>query len=224
MNTSLSNYYEVLAMEHRDALYNNEIIPDINWEKPIKGITIQIDLSDEVKDMIESYQRELSVIESELFILPRPFLHLSVNQVIYWNGIYKDGHDKIWDNISEEFIKKFILLDKLIPTFQIIWNRIISLKTATILCGVDKNDEMNNLRALLFSKLPFPKETTHKNSIIHTTIVRYKQSFRNPEKFMHYIDLCRPNICMQPKALILRKENIYPSIDTTEVARIELKN
>ena len=47
---------------------------------------------------------KLSNFEPDALLLtPRPFQHISFNQVVYWGGQYKLGHDQTWTTIEQKF-------------------------------------------------------------------------------------------------------------------------
>ena len=223
MNASLISLYEKLAKESRQDFLQNNIIPDANWGKRIKGITLQIDLGEDVRDRIESIEKKLSALEpGNLLFLPRQYQHISFRQVVFWNDTYKDGYDATWQQIEKEFLEKFLALDKHFLSFLIIFNRIIPMTSAIIYCAYDEANEMNILREKIYSLLPFPKETTKKNTFIHTTIARFKHTLNNPARVYDYLKQQAAPIHMRPTAIILRREHIYPSIDNTKLARIDL--
>jgi len=61
------------------------------------------------------------------------------------------------------------------------------------------------------------------NHIIHTTVARYKHTLNNPQRIYDYVQSKNDTVSMKVKKIILRKENIFPSIQTEEIAQIELK-
>ncbi len=223
MNASLISLYEKLAAESTQDFLQNNIEPDANWGKHIKGITLQIDLSEDVQDRIEQYEKELNRLEPDsLLFLPGQYHHISFRQVVFWNDSYKDGHDITWQHLAKEFLEKFLRLDKRFTTFPISFDRIIPMTSAIIYCAYDDADQMNKLRNNFHSLLPFPTETTKKNTFIHTTIARFKHKLNNPARVFDYLQQQTAPIQMYPKEIILRREHIFPSIGTTELARIRL--
>lgn len=223
MNLDLDALYDKLEHDNQPRFINNEIEPDNHWGEHIRGITLQIDLSEDAQDAVCQYQNELDALEpNNLLFLPRQYQHISVNQVIFWGGMYKNGHDETWRQISDRFLDKFHSLNNVYSSFTITFYRLIATTGAIIYCAYDENDEMNRLRNQLYSVLPFPPETTKRNTFIHTTVARFKNKLQNPKRVLEYLRKNVRQVIMRPKAILLRRENIYPSINTTELERIEL--
>lgn len=223
MNRRLIDVYDEFASKHREKFLANDIEFDDMWGKTIKGITLQIDLSEEVRGAICKLQDELCALDPEAFLpTPRPFQHISFNQVVYWGGQYKLGLDEAWTAIEKDFLTKFHECDNRFPSFTISFIKRIPLTSAIIWCAVDEHDEMQKLRANLKIKLPFPAETTKDNTFIHTTVARYKSKLRDPHRVFQLLENYQTSISMEVKEIILRKENQYPSLHTTDLARIRL--
>lgn len=224
MNQRLIDIYDGFALKNHEKFLANDVEFDDMWGKPIKGVTLQIDLSEEVRDNVCKLQEKLTKLEPEA-LLPtlRPFQHISFNQVVYWGGNYKLGHDQAWAAIEKDFLAKFQKLDNKLSSFPISFVKLIPMTSAIIWAAVDDHDEMHTLRLAFKAKLPFPIETTKENSFIHTTVARYKTKLRDPHRIFQLLENYQTPISMEVKKIILRKENQYPSLNTTELARIRLQ-
>lgn len=224
MNQRLIDIYDGFASKHRGKFLANNIESDEMWGKSIKGVTLQIDLSEEVRDAICKLQDKLCSLEPEALLLtPRPFQHISFNQVVFWDDTYTLGHDQAWTAIKKDFLNKFQALDNSLPAFLISFIKLIPMTSAIIWAAVDDHDEMQTLRATLKEKLPFPTETTKDNTFIHTTVARYQTKLRDPHRVFQLLKNYQTPISMEVNEIILRKENLYPSLNTTELARIRLQ-
>lgn len=224
MNQRLINIYDGFASKHREKFLTNDIEFDAMWDKPIKGITLQIDLSEEIRKAVSSLQEELSKLEPEALLhTPQPFQHISFNQVVFWGDTYTLGHDGVWASIEQDFLTKFHGLDTIPSSFTISFVRLIPMTSAIVWCALDEYDEMQSLRTTLKKKLPFPTETTKENTFIHTTVARYKSKLRDPHRVFQLLEKHQTPLSMEVNEIILRKENQYPSLDTTELARIRLQ-
>jgi len=191
---------------------------------PIKGVTLQIDLSEDVRDAVVKLQEELSTFEPEALLpTPRPFQHISFNQVVYWGGKYTLGHEQTWATMEKYFLAKFQKLDNTFPSFAISFVKLIPMISAIIWVAVDDHDEMQTLRAALKEALPFPAETTKENTFIHTTVARYKTKLRDPHRVFQFLEKHQAPISMEVKEIILRKESEYPTLRSTELARFRLQ-
>lgn len=224
MNQRLIDIYDGFASKNREKFLADTIELDDMWNKPIKGVTLQIDLSEEVRDPVNNLQKELSKLEpTALLFTPPPFQHISFNQVVYWGGNYKFGPEQTWTIIEKDFLTKFHEWDNRFPSFSISFFKLIPMTSAIIWCAVDDHDEMQKLRTTLKEKLPFSTETTKENTFIHTTVARYKTKLRDPHLVFQLLKEYQTPISMEVKEIILRKENTYPSLYTTELARIRLQ-
>lgn len=224
MNQRLIDIYDSFASNHRERFLANDIEVDTMWDKSIKGVTLQIDLSEEVRNAICKLQDELCALEPEALLLtPRPFQHISFNQVVFWGDTYSLGHDRAWASIEQDFLTKFHGLDTILSSFTISFVRLIPMTSAIIWAAVDDHDEMQALRATLKEKLPFPIETTKLNTFIHTTVARYKTKLRDPHRVLKLLEKHQTPFTMEVKEIILRRENQYPSLHTTDLARIRLQ-
>jgi len=223
MNTRLDALYNRIESENRDTFLANKIVPDETWGKKISGGTLQIDLTDAVRDQVEIFQQELDVLEpGNLLLLPRPYQHISFNQVVFWGGNYKYGPQQTWDTCKDNFSVEFLKLDKAYSSFPIVFNRLIATSNALIYVAGDGTDELEKLRIAFAKILPFPDETQRFNHIIHTTVARFKNTLNNPRKVWEYVANKHVSCVMEVKSIVLREEHVYPSIDTTELARIQL--
>jgi len=223
MNQRLLTEYDVIESKNRGRVLSNEILIDTTWEKEIFGVTLQIDLSVSVKDVVCQYQSDLGFMEpGNLLLLPRDYQHISVNQVVYWGGEYQNGTVAAWDHIAERFISAFGKIDMNYMKFEIIFSRLIATTGGIIWCATDASDELESLREDLFGKLPFPDTTTRRNSIIHTTVARFKKPLFDPNSVIEYCHNHNQSVTMSVSSIVLRKELVYPSIKTEEIARVTL--
>lgn len=223
MNTRLQKLYASIETSNKKKFLKNKVKLDNTWGTSIWGMTLQIDLCEEVKDVLDSYQQALAKLESDNFLLlPRQYQHISFNQVVFWDGEYKLGKQKTWADISVEFVRSFEKQDKKLRSFQITFSKLIATTGGIIWCAYDDNDQLESLREKFLEVLPFPKETTKLNHIIHTTVARHKSKLNNPEAVLDYIDRQKDSTQMTVDKIVLRKELIFPSIKTEEISSIEL--
>lgn len=223
MNNRLVEQYKDIRNSNLQRFIHNEIEIDTTWGKDVWGVTLQIELGEKVKDLITKFQNELSSLESHnLWLLPRQFQHISFNQVIFWGGNYSKGKENTWNSIREEFITKFKSLDKNFSSFGVYFSDFIATTGGIILCGYDDNDELENLRSVLHKRLPFPSETTKLNHIIHTTVARYKNKLKSPDRVYDFIQKQTEKAQMIVNKITLKIELVFPSIKTENIAEIEL--
>lgn len=224
MNQRLQSIYLSIEQANEKTFNNNELEIDTYWNQPVWGITLQIDLSDEVRDILIRYQNELHRLEPDnLLLLPREYQHISLKQVVYWNGHYSLGTEQTWNSIANEFLSKFTALDSTYDSFPVTFSKLIATTGGIIWCAFDQNDEMEKLRNDLLLKLPFPEETLKRNHFIHTTVARFKNKLNNPAAVVDYIRRQTKTSAMIINNIKLKKELIYPSIKTETLAQITLK-
>lgn len=223
MNKRLFDKYANIEIQNRESFLNNDLELDTTWGNEIWGVTFQIDLSESARDVVCKYQEELDELEpGNLLLLPRQYQHISFNQVVFWGGEYVMGREKTWDNVAPEFLAAFQKLNKTFSGFEITFSKLIATKGGIIWVASDEKDELENLRNVFLNAFPFPEETTKFNHIIHTTVARYKNRLNSPKKVLTYIENKHDKMSMYVSKIILRKELVFPSIKTEEIASIDL--
>jgi hypothetical protein len=223
MNTRLVNQYLAIEEQNKEKFLVNQVEIDATWGKEIWGVTLQIDLGEEVKNQLETYQRELDEMEpNNLLLLPREYQHISFNQVVFWGGEYKLGNEKTWEDSSKEFLKEFNSLYNSLSSFEVNFAKVVATTGGIIWCATDENDELEGMRNKFLQILPFPTETTKLNHIIHTTVARYKNKLNDPKKVFDCVSSKNEIVSMKIKSIILKKELIFPSIKTETIAKIDL--
>lgn len=223
MNDRLQLQYLSIEEQNKQKFLDNQIEVDATWGKPIWGVTFQIDLAPLVKDRLCQYQSELDKLEPHnLLLLPRPYQHISFNQVVFWGGQYELGTEGTWDKVKDNFLSEFVKLDHTFSSFDLSFSKLIATTGGIIWVAIDENDELETLRGQFLQKLPFPSETTKLNHIIHTTVARYQSKLNSPEKVLSYIDSNKEEITMKVTRISLKKELVFPSIKTEEIASINL--
>lgn len=225
MSQRLENEYNKIYNEGITRFLQNDLVLDINWGKSVFGVTLQINLPENVKGILCKHQKNLLELEPNRFLtIPREYQHISFNQVIHWNQTYKQEKGKVWETIAEEFVENFMNLDNKLPKFQISFRKLIATTSGIIWCAFDKNDEMQSLRKYLLEKLPFPSETVKFNQIIHTTVARYRSKLSNPQRVIDYLGSIEGVIPMNIDEITLKKELEFPSLKTEKIAGINLIN
>lgn len=223
MNTRLQKQYSGIEDQNKEKFLRNDIEIDSTWEKPIWGVTLQIDLEEKVRNSLCKYQEELEKLEPDnLLLLPRQYQHISFNQVVFWAGQYELGTEGTWNKVAEEFLKAFKEQNRKHNSFRVNFSKLVGTTGGIIWCGYDENDEMEHLREEFLKMLPFPKETTKLNHIVHTTVARYKNKLADPGKVLDFVDNNNGSAEMTVKKIILRNELVFPSIKTVSLAEIEL--
>lgn len=224
MNTRLDAIYTAIEKQNTEKFLHNQLKIDSMWGKTIYGATLQVDLHQSIQDKVCEYQKALDDIEPDnLLFLPRQYQHISVNQVVFWGGTYQLGTKETWEHIAENFTSSFKKINNTLPSFCVTFSKRIATTEGIIWCAYDEHDEMETLRNTLLQTLPFPKETSKFNHIIHTTVARYKHTLNNPQNIFNYLQNNNDIISMKIDKIILRKEKIFPSFQTEEIAKIQLQ-
>lgn len=223
MNSRLQKQYLGIEEQNKDKFLRNEIEIDSTWGKPIWGVTLQIDLGEKVRDSLCKYQKELEKLEpNNLLLLPRQYQHISFNQVVFWGGQYELGTEGTWNKVAEEFLKAFRRQNRKHNSFRVNFSKLVATTGGIIWCGYDENDDMEHLREGFFKALPFPKDTTKLNHIIHTTVARYKNKLVDPGILLDFVHENSESVDMIVDKIKLRNELVFPSIKTESLAEIEL--
>lgn len=223
MNQRQLEQYQEMELQNKEIFLNNDLEIDATWGKEIWGVTLQIDLAENVRDVLCEYQNELNQLEPDnLLLLPRQYQHLSFNQVVFWGGEYALGNEGTWNSITDDFTEAFLKKNQTFESFEITFSKLIATTTGIVWTATDTADQLEDLRKIFLRELPFPTETTKRNHIIHTTVARYSNKLNNPQRLLSYIEEQNKEVGMQVKEIILRKELMFPSIETEEIARVSL--
>lgn len=224
MNQRLTDAYKDLEQQNEADFLENKLNLATMWGKEIFGIFFAIDPAQNVKDIIATYQKSLDQLEpGNLLLPPKEAQHVSVNQIIFWNGKYMLGGKETWKRIQDEFLERFYELNQAFNTFEITFSKLIPTRNAIIWAAYDQADELQHLRTTIRKKLPFPKETENFNSIIHTTVARFKNNLKDPRRVMDYLKQQNDHVAMRVERLTLREALILPSLKTEDIAKISLK-
>lgn len=224
MNSRLQLHYESLVSSNLEPFLQNELEIDTNWGNQVWGMFLISDLEENVKSMLSQFQKDLAQLEPGNLTFPPPTAqHLTINQVVHCLGNYAQGNKNTWELKKESFLSAFKKLDRVCPMIPVTFSQLIATTGGIIWCAYDENDELENLRNDLFSKLPFPEETTKKVHVIHTTVCRYKNRLNNPQAVLDYISNHQKKVQMKINNIILRNETTFPSINFEDIAQIELK-
>ena len=224
MNQRLNTLYANIEISNYNKFLRNEVEIDPMIGKSIHGTTLQIELSEKVKNIICAFQEKLVRLEPEaLFVTPRLNQHISFNQVVFWNGKYTLGVSETWKQIETKFVKNFQELNYVFNAFPITFSKLIATTGAIIWCAFDENDELETLRNDFYHRLPFPEERCKSNHFIHTSVVRFQKKLSNPQRILELVRDFSQKATMKVKDIVLLKECRYPSLNTQEVARISLR-
>ena len=221
MNTRLQNQYTFIESQNRQKFLANELEIDGKWGKSVWGVTLQVELGDEVKDAIATIQATLSNLEpGNLLLPPRQSQHVSLSQVVFWGGQWLEG---TWSSIADSFLAAFAEQDGKFKSYDVTFSKLIATTSGVILCGFDEYDETQTLREELQKVLPFPPETTNPNTIVHTTVARYRNKLNDPAALLSVLENQTVSARMTVRGVLLQKELVFPSLETENLAKIELK-
>jgi hypothetical protein len=222
-NPRLIEAYSQLESQSNNDFLENRIDLDTMWGKEIFGVCLQVDLSQPVQDVVVGFQHALEQLEPGNFLFPpRESQHVSVDQVVFWNGDYARGGQATWDAMQSDFVERMHRLDDVEKPFEIVFSKLIATKNAIVLAAYDQTDEFQQLRERLHHELPFPEETTKLNDIIHTTVARFKNQLDNPQAIMDYLHSRHSKIAMTVSQIILRNELVFPSLRTKDISTLSL--
>ena len=197
---------------------------DRYWNTNTFGIALQVEVNSHIKKIITQIQNELNKIEPDSLFFPNVGNHISINQVVSWNGKYHLGKEKTWEEINKnsDFVNKFNSLNLKFSPIPINFVKVILTPGAVILFADDLEDRVQEFRKVLDEELPFPAETKKSNCIIHSTIARYRSQLQNPDKILEYTLNQYYNIDMIIDEVKLKEEVVFPSLKTKDLASIHL--
>ncbi len=185
--------------EHYSKLYNESIynisidkyaidsLIDSKIEKRF-GITLLIRPTNEVKNKIQNFINELKEVEPNQYYYPNSDLHITVMSII---SCY-DGFsiEKIEPLKYIELIKKCLSLNQ---NIEINFKGLTASNSCIMLQGFMNNNQLNEIRDNLRfefknSKLEQSLDKRYSIQTAHSTIVRFKNYFKQKQSFLKIID------------------------------------
>lgn len=185
--------------EHYRKLYNESIynisidkyaidsLIDSKFDKRF-GITLLIRPTNEVKNKIQKFINELKEVEPNQYYYPNSDLHITVMSII---SCY-DGFsiEKIEPLKYIELIKKCLSLNQ---NIEINFKGLTASNSCIMLQGFMNNNQLNEIRDNLRfefknSKLEQSLDKRYSLQTAHSTIVRFKNYFKQKQSFLKIID------------------------------------
>ena len=185
--------------EHYSKLYNESIynisldkyaidsLIDSKFDKRF-GITLLIRPTNEVKNKIQKFINELKEVEPNQYYYPNSDLHITVMSII---SCY-DGFsiEKIEPLKYIELIKKCLSLNQ---NIEINFKGLTASNSCIMLQGFMNNNQLNEIRDNLRfefknSKLEQSLDKRYSIQTAHSTIVRFKNYFKQKQSFLKIID------------------------------------
>ncbi|WP_298475247.1 mutarotase [uncultured Maribacter sp.] len=152
------------------------------------GVTLLFRPSNEVKGKIQKFLSELKQVEPNQYYYPNSDIHITVMSII---SCYEG-----FDSKKIELSKYVELIKKCLPKksdIKIQFKGVTASNSCIILQGFMNNNIINDIRNSLRkefknSKLEQSLDKRYSIQTAHSTIVRFKEEFKQKEKFLNIID------------------------------------
>ncbi|WP_298504867.1 mutarotase [uncultured Maribacter sp.] len=152
------------------------------------GVTLLFRPSNEVKGKIQKFLSELKQVEPNQYYYPNSDIHITVMSII---SCYEG-----FDSKKIELSKYVELIKKCLPKksdIKIQFKGVTASNSCIILQGFMNNNIINDIRNSLRkefknSKLEQSLDKRYSIETAHSTIVRFKEEFKQKEKFLNIID------------------------------------
>lgn len=201
----------------------NQIQIDKEWGSQCLGYNIQFVLPAVVCTQLNTIQQEILKTEPDsLYYCPEHSLHTTVTWILATRHTYSRPKDELWETIGEDCQTKLKQLSSDFPSFTVNFTDIVATNAAIIALAYD-NREMATLRQVIKRSLPIPQETENKAEIIHTTLFRYAKPLTDPRRLLELIGGFQPKIPVVINSLSIRKELVYPSLQSELLYSIKLR-
>ena len=141
---------------------------------------------------------------------------LFVHNLIHFNK------DDLWREIGENCQSKLKQISSNFPTFTVNFTDIVATNAAIIALAYD-DGKMAILKQEIKRLLPIPQETDNKAEIIHTTLFRYAKPLNDPRRLLELVGGFQPQIPVVIDSLSIRKELVYPSLQSELLYSVKLK-
>jgi len=187
--------------------------------QPVRAYNVQIWFSPETIVKWKSVTRQLyEVCEDNLLVLPAESLHISIFWIIDARQVYPSDKDLIWENLSSVTLAQFSKVVSEVKSFEISFGDIVLTDSAVICIGQD-NGTVQALRNAFAKSIPLPPETRNNHTIIHVTLGRLVRHPNSPVQLLASIFRVKCELMEMVRSIEIRKELIYPSLETEVVFR-----
>lgn len=201
----------------------NQIQIDKDWGSRCLGHNIQFLMPPTVCTQLNSIQQEILKIEPDsLYYCPEHSLHITIGWILATRQAYSRPKDDLWREIGENCQSKLKQISSNFPTFTVNFTDIVATNAAIIALAYD-NGKMAILRQEIKRLLPIPQETDNKAQIIHTTLFRYAKPLNDPRRLLELVGGFQPQIPVVVDSLSIRKELVYPSLQSELLYSVKLK-
>ncbi|MBU6389402.1 hypothetical protein KGQ71_02700 [Patescibacteria group bacterium] len=212
----------VIRERAHTAVSENRITIDPMWNREALGYNIHVLFDRPVAEAFAAVQQTLLALEPEaLNVCPPETLHISVAWVLATLKTYPRDKDVLWQDIKDRSISELRSICSVIPPFKLVFRYLIATDSAVIAVAVD-DGSVASIREQIATGLPIPPETKNNARIIHTTLFRYRSTLRDPHRFLSAVDSLKIEILMTVQQLFVRKETVYPSLQSEVEATVPL--
>ena len=214
-NMSIRRFFSEVA--------GNQIQIDKDWGSQCLGYNIKFVLPSQVCTQLNNIQQEILKVEPDsLYYCPGHSLHTTVAWILATRHTYSKPKDALWEEIEKGCQSELEQVSQSFPSFAVNFTDIVATNAAIIALAYD-DGEMTALRQAIKKSLPIPPETENEAQIIHTTLFRYAKSLNDPRRLLGLVDGFQPEIPVVIDSLSIRKELIYPSLQSELLFSVKLR-
>ena len=212
-----------LRKAHRKRVARNEVRVSPLWARPCLAYNVQIELDPRAKASLGKVQQRLHQAEQSLLACPRETLHVSVAWLLAVHVTYPVPKDALWERHAEEWTTELEHIAAESLGFRFAYERLVATDTAVIALA-EPTEPVNRIRQMIRERLRLPAETRNEADLVHTTLFRYRDPLRDPERFLTMLEDTSAGAAAASEVdeLVVSKELVYPSLEAEVLARLPL--
>lgn len=208
----LLEQYAKLRAENAASVGTNDIDLDPMWGQPCLAYNVQILLPLTMQQMLVNLQEDIHHQEAEsLQRCPAHALHVSVASLVpvRAEGSRQDKEAQ-WQSIQHDSQAALHKIAKTTRAFQVRFCGVIATRGAIIAVATD-DGHMQAIREKLCKYVPLRSTPIN---IIHSTLFRYRARLVDPQRLLASLQTMTLNQPFIVDELQIRRENVYPSLDS----------
>jgi hypothetical protein len=208
---------------HRDRVAANRIRSDTWWGKPCRAYNLHILPAASTRRALTRVQAELARIEPGLLVVPAAALHISVAWLLAVHADYDTAKDDLWATHGGEWSRQLATLAAEHSPFRLRYEQVVATDSA-IIALASPTSPVNGLRRQVADRIALPPQTRNTAELVHTTLCRYHRPLTDPNRLLSAVTEAKVQASTVVSELVISQEHVYPSLETTLLARLPLQN
>jgi hypothetical protein len=210
-----------LRESFKTAVLKNAIKPEERWAQPCSAYNVQIQPSLDARRSLSAVQDRLLELEPNLLRVPLDAMHISVAWLLAVRQLYPLDKDVLWQRHGSTWLADVARIAAASDYFPLTYRSVIATDTAVVALA-EPPERVNLIRGAIARTVRLPPETRNRAALVHSTLFRYRSPLRDPSFFLRATERTELAIGTTADALVVSREEIFPSLKTTVLGRYPL--